>query len=116
MFFDDIVNEIKGKVLYANENVKDYTLACATDMLSELLILGEEGAILITGLCTPQMVSTADIVGIGAIIVVRGKNVPLETIKKAKELEIPLAVTDMTMFTTCGILFENGIRDVNGET
>ncbi len=115
MLFTDIVDRLNAKVLHADEKSRDYVTACATDMLSEILALGTEGSVLVTGLCTPQLMSTADIVGIGAVVVVRGKNVPLDTIKKAKELDIPLAVTNLTMFSACGVLFESGMRDINGE-
>lgn len=112
MLFGEIVKMVDGKILY-QQNEKEFTNACATDMLSELLAVGKEKAILLTGLCTPQMINTADIVGIGAVIVVRGKNIPFATIKRAQELDIPLAVTSLTMFSTCGRLFCNGLKDVN---
>ncbi len=116
MLFSEMVKKLKGKMLWSPENKKmnEYSTVCATDMLSELLAIGKEKIVLLTGLCTPQMMNTADIVGIGAVIIVRGKNVPLSTVKKAQEFGIPLAVTNLTMFSACGVLFCNNLKDVNG--
>jgi hypothetical protein len=116
VLFSEMVKKLNGKILWNPESKKmnEYSTVCATDMLSELLAIGKDGTVLLTGLCTPQMMNTADIVGIGAVIIVRGKNVPLSTIKKAQELEIPVAVTNLTMFSTCGILFCSDLKDVNG--
>jgi len=36
----------------------------------------------------------------------------VETVTLAKQKEIPLIVTKMTMFETCGILYTNGLRAV----
>ena len=46
------------------------------------------------------MANTADIVGVGAIIIVRGKNVPEATVNVAKKMRIPLAVTDLLQVPT----------------
>jgi predicted transcriptional regulator len=53
---------------------------------------------------------TADIVDLAAILFVRGKRPVKEVIKLAKETNIPLIITDFTMFETCGKLFELGLK------
>lgn len=114
MTFSKILEIINGKKLWDFEERK-YSVAGATDMLSELLAFGKDEMVLITGLCTPQMVNTADIVGVGAIIIVRGKDVPRVTVNAAKEMGIPLVVTDLTMYTVCGRLFCTGLNDIYGK-
>ncbi len=114
MTFSEILEIINGKKLWDFEE-HEYAVAGATDMLSELLAFGKDEMVLITGLCTPQMVNTVDIVGVGAVIIVRGKDVPKATVNAAKEMGIPLAVTNLTMYTVCGRLFCAGLKDIHGK-
>ena len=43
---------------------------------------------------------------------VRGKKPEDGTVSLAKQKDIPLFVTKLTMFETCGILYMNGLRGV----
>lgn len=113
MLLSEVIKAVSAEKLWDFEDM-DCEIAGATDMFSELLAIGKEGMILITGLCNPQLINTADIVGVGAIIIARGKKVPEETVKEAKELGIPIAVCDLTMYSACGKLFVSGLGDVNG--
>ncbi len=113
MFLSEIAKLIDGKKLWDFED-HDYKIAGASDMLSELLALAKENMILITGLCTPQMVRTADIVAVGAIVIVRGRQVPEVTVQIAKDMRIPMILTELTMYATCGKLFCAGLEDIYG--
>lgn len=113
MLLSEVIKAVSAEKLWDFEDM-DCEIAGATDMFSELLAIGIEKMILITGLCNPQLINTADIVGVGAIIIARGKKVPEETVKEAKELGIPIAVCDLTMYSVCGKLFMAGLSDVNG--
>jgi serine kinase of HPr protein (carbohydrate metabolism regulator) len=46
---------------------------------------------------------------IAAIILVRGKKPPIETINLAKEFKIPLLTTKYILFQTAGRLYTKGI-------
>ena len=65
---------------------------------------------LLTGLTNPQIIRTADILEIAAIIIVRGKKPSLETIHLAKEVNLPILSTKYILFETAGRLYEKGIR------
>jgi len=113
VLLSEIVNLIDGEKLWEFED-GDYQVVGASDMLSELLAFAKEGMVFITGLCTPQMVKTADIVGVGAIVIVRRRQVPNQTVQAAKNMGIPLVLTSLTMYVVCGKLFCAGLEDVNG--
>ncbi|MGC8612513.1 MAG: hypothetical protein ACP5F2_08015 [Athalassotoga sp.] len=113
MLLSDITEIINGKKLWDFED-KDCTICGATDMVSELLSVGKDGMVLVTGLATLQMLKAADIVGVGGIIIVRGKEIMPEFINAAKSYRIPLISTKFVMFTTCGLLFCAGLKDING--
>ena len=77
----------------------------ASDLMSDVLTQGHEGALLITGLVNAQAIRTADVVDLGAIVFVRGKKPSAETIEMAQHSNIPLLATKLTMFETCGRLY-----------
>uniref|UniRef100_A0A7V3RFD1 DRTGG domain-containing protein n=1 Tax=Mesoaciditoga lauensis TaxID=1495039 RepID=A0A7V3RFD1_9BACT len=113
MLLSEITRIVEGKALW-NFDDKDCDVCGATDMLSELLAVGRDGMLLISGMATSQLIKTADIVGVGGILIVRGKNIPEEMIELAKKYDIPLISTKLVMFTACGRLFCSGLSDING--
>lgn len=81
----------------------------AADMMSEVLAYSHEHAVLLTGLITPQVVRTAQMMDLSGVVFVRGKIPQEDTVTLAKELEIPLLVTKDLLYTACGKLYEKGI-------
>ncbi|MCK4535239.1 MAG: hypothetical protein KAT81_06860, partial [Syntrophobacterales bacterium] len=77
--------------------------------MSDVLAFAKPGSIMITGLTNPQIVRIANIVDNSAIIIVRGKTPPDETVRLAEELGIPLLSTRYILFETSGKLYANGI-------
>ncbi|RAK07772.1 hypothetical protein C8C77_11117 [Halanaerobium saccharolyticum] len=83
--------------------------ACGADLMSDVLAFSNEKTLLLTGLTNPQVVRTAEMVGIKVIIFVRGKEPQIETISLANQLNIFLYSTDKPLFEACGLLYKNGI-------
>jgi len=88
---------------------REITTGCGADLMSDVLAFTKDGALLLTGLTNPQVVRTADVGGIAAVIFVRGKLPSPEAAEMAKSLEIPLFTTRFTLFEACGILFSRGL-------
>lgn len=84
-------------------------MACGADLMSDVLAFTHTGTLLMTGLTNPQVVRTAEMAGIAAIVFVRGKLPPPETIALAAEKGIPLLASKYTMYETCGRLFQLGL-------
>ena len=84
----------------------------SADLMSDVLGRSHANGILVTGLTNPQAVRTADIADIKAVCVVRGKLPEADTVALAKQKEIPLFMTKLTMFETCGILYMKGLKGV----
>jgi len=82
---------------------------CGADLMSDVLAYSRPGSLLMTGLIHPQVVRTAEMAGIAAIMFVRAKQPPPETIALADEIGLPLLATRFTMFDACGRLFEAGL-------
>ena len=73
----EIISILEG-MLISNEVDLDMEVGCAgaADLMSDVLAFSEPGSVLLTGLCNPQVVRTAEMADIAAIIFVRGKYPP----------------------------------------
>jgi predicted transcriptional regulator len=112
-----LIQLIHGSVLTDQELAdKEVAGAMGADLMSDVLASIQPEAALLTGLCNPQVVRTAQIADIRAIVFVRGKNPAKETIKLANEEQIPLITTTLGLFEACGILFNAGLESLENET
>jgi len=106
----DVLNVIEGKVISKNADLDmEVQMGCGADLMSDVLAFTHEGTLLMSGLTNPQVVRTAEMAGIKAIVFVRGKVPPPETIALAEEKGIPLLASKYTMFETCGRLYKAGL-------
>ena len=84
--------------------------ACGSDMMSDVLAYVKDQAVLLTGLCNPQVVRTATMMDMRCIVFVRGKLPSEDVVELAKDSGIVVLATPMRMYTACGILYENGLH------
>jgi predicted transcriptional regulator len=82
------------------------------DLMSDVLASIQPEAVLFTGLCNPQVVRTAQMADVAAIVLVRGKRPPAETVRLANEEDLPLISTPYGMFEVCGRLHEAGLASL----
>ena len=110
----EIIKLLHADVLVGDGLVDEIEVDCcfSADLMSDVLGRTHANGILITGLTNPQAIRTADIAEIRAVCVVRGKQPEADTLALAKQKDIPLFVTKLTMFEACGILYMNGLRGV----
>jgi len=83
--------------------------AFGADLMSDVLAFADSGCLLLTGLTNPQVIRTADVLDIAAIILVRGKRPPPETLRAAADKNIPVLSTKYILFESAGRLYEKGI-------
>lgn len=86
--------------------------ANASDLMSDLLAFAKPGALLLTGLTHNNVIRTCEITEIRAVIFVRNKEPSEDTIKLARNCNVPLFTTELTKFEACGILYSKGIKGV----
>jgi predicted transcriptional regulator len=115
----DIVEVTEAQVFSPQTDLdREVIHAFASDLMSDVLCYDVTRGLLITGLNNPQMLRTADMADVAAILLVRGKEPHAETIQLSHELGIPLIGTKSIMFEACGRLYEAGLpacRWHNGE-
>ncbi len=103
----DILN---AEVLFGDDLLPmEIKTVFSSDLMSDVLTFIKPGSLLLTGLTNPQVVRTAEMSDIILICFVCGKRPQKETIILAKEKNIPILVTDLSMYESCGRLFEKGL-------
>jgi predicted transcriptional regulator len=114
----DIANVLEAKTLCCEEQLASLEIdgAFASDLMSDVLAFCAPGAFLITGLTNIQIVRTAQMLDIPAVLFVRGK-CPLEdTISLARDAGIPLVRSSHNMFHTCGLLYAMGVKPTSANS
>ena len=84
--------------------------ACGSDLMSDVLAFVDDQALLLTGLINPQVVRTASMMDMKAIIFVRGKTPGEDILELAEECDISILSTEKPMYVSSGILYSNGLH------
>ncbi len=106
------VKELLNAKVLAGSSLLDQEIltACGADMMSDVLAFSKDHSVLLTGLCNPQVIRTAEMLDISCIVFVRGKCPDQMMINMAEDREILIMTTECLMFPACGILYKEGIR------
>lgn len=106
----ELLDILDGSLLVnSHSDDTEFPVGGAADLMSDVLAFGMDGMVLMTGLTNPQVVRTAEMAGVGAIVFVRDKKPPPETLALARESGITVLSTGYTMFEACGRLYHAGL-------
>lgn len=106
----EVKDILEAEVIVGEENMDlEVKTAFGADLMSDVLAFAKAGSLLLTGLTNTQVIRTANVLDIAAIILVRGKKPSSETIALARELKIPILATKYILFETAGRLYMKGI-------
>lgn len=108
----EVSSAIDGIVLYGEEllDKTEIEYAYGADLMSDVLAFARPGSLLLTGLTNVQIIRTSQMLDIPAVIFVRGKKPREETIALAESLKMPILLSYKSMFETCGLLYEVGLK------
>ena len=110
MKIQQIAELLDAKILCGADRVDGVVKsACGCDMMSDVLAFVKDQAVLLTGLCNPQVVRTAEMMDMKCIVFVRGKIPPESVIELADEAGLVVLSTDERMYVACGKLYSNGL-------
>jgi len=116
MKLDLIIDITRGKVLNpqvsTNREVKG---GCGADLMSDVLASIQPDAILLTGLTNLQVIRTAQMADVRAIILVRGKKAQPEMLELATQENIPVISSPYGMFELCGRLHKAGLPSLESQ-
>jgi predicted transcriptional regulator len=102
---------LEAKVLCCGEIIGEVEVknACGADLLSDVLAFTKEHTLLLTGMTNLQVIRTAEISDLNGVVFVRGKMPRQDVLQAAEERNIPVLLTDHTMYEACGRLYKNGL-------
>ncbi len=110
MKLEDIKDILEAEVLWGNSYLdREVKMAYGSDLLSDVLAFAQQNILLITGLINPQVIRTAEMVDVSAVCFVRGKKPDDSTVALAREKEIPIFRTKLTLYESCGRLYSKGL-------
>lgn len=110
MTLQEIKEILDAQVIVAPQDFRmNIKMACGCDLMSDVLAFTKEESLLLTGLTNLQVVRTAEMANIKALVFVRGKEPDRETIALAMAKNIPVLVTDLPMYEACGRLYQHGL-------
>ena len=102
------VKDLLDAKVYAGEDMLDTEVKEACGM-SDVLAFVKDEALLLTGLQNLQVLRTAEMMDIQAVVFVRGKVPAQELIDFANGHGMVIMTTELPMFVSCGILYSDGL-------
>ncbi len=106
----DVQATLGARVLTGEEFLdREVRSACGSDMMSDVLAFSKDHSVLLTGLCNPQVIRTAEMLDIVCLVFVRGKKPDDTIVQMAKDRDIIVMETGHRMFSSCGMLYKAGL-------
>jgi predicted transcriptional regulator len=111
----EICDILDAKIIVGDDQMDNVIIGGgAADLMEDVLAAAAKGCVLLTGVTTEDVLQTAKIALVGAVVLVRGKKPPEKMIRLARQYGIPLLSTQYSLFVACGRLYMNGIRGLDG--
>ena len=115
MKISTIKDLLDAKVLAGEDKLdKEAFSAFGCDLMSDVLAYVNDQAVLLSGLVNPQVIRTALMMDMICIIFVRSKMPTDDMLELARENGIVVLATDKTLYTSCGLLYSNGLTGSRG--
>ena len=110
MTLKEIVDKLGATVgLGADKLDREEEYCFASDLMSDVLTL-KDTPVLVTGLCTVQTIRTCDMANLEVVIFVRNKRPTEDMIELAEDNDMVLICSTYSMFKTCGLLWDLGMK------
>ena len=111
MTIAEAVKILEGQ-FFCGEDKADIEIgsACGADLMSDVMAFVKDRVVLLTGLVNPQVIRTAELLDIRCIVFVRGKTPNRDMIEMAEQSDIILGGTKLSMYISCGKLYEAGLK------
>ncbi len=91
---------------------EEHESAFASDLMSDVLTLGDYNPVILTGLCNMQTIRTCEMGNLDIIVLVRRKKATEEMIEEAEDEGMVVMECDYSMFKACGLLYQAGMQPI----
>ena len=107
----DVKDILGARVLVGEDHLEvEVRSACGSDMMSDVLAFSKDHSVLLTGLCNPQVIRTAEMLDIVCLVFVRGKKPDDAMLELERERNLIVMATGHRMFAACGMLYSAGLH------
>ena len=101
----DVREAVNGVALWCPDESPAVTGVVAADLMSDVLVDARSGCVLVTGLVNVQVIRTAAIADLAAVVFARGKAVPADVLDLARQMKVPVFASDESLFEAAGRLY-----------
>lgn len=101
---------LEGQVICGADQLDEMVgSACGCDLMSDVLAFTRPGSVLLTGLTNSQVVRTAEMMDLKAIVFVRSKRPDAGTLQLAESMNLVLMLSPYPLYESCGRLYAAGL-------
>lgn len=108
MNIKELIEQVELKMLTNHEN-QDIDGVFVSDMMSDVMTHAQAGDLWITVQTHKNVISTANLMDVSAVVITHGKTVPDETIELASKFQVTLLHTNMNTYSLIAKLIEGGL-------
>ena len=110
------IKEILNAEVLTGAELLDESVSGAggADLMAEVLSAVAKGGALLTGLTTEHVLRTAKVAEVAVVVFVRGKKPDTPVLELAESFNMPVLLTEYSLFVASGRLYMNGLRGLDG--
>lgn len=113
MKLSEIANILDAEILCGEDRLDiDMDSAFSSDLMSDVLAYVNKKTLLLTGLTNAQVIRTAEMIDMSAVVFVRNKKPSSDIIKLACDNNIVVMCTGHTLYTASGLLYNSGLLGI----
>jgi hypothetical protein len=101
----DVRAAVNGVALWCPDDSPAVSGVVAADLMSDVLVDARPGHVLVTGLVNVQVIRTAAIADLAAVVFARGKAVPADIVDLARQMNVPVFASHDSLFEAAGRLY-----------
>ena len=111
----EVQEALEAEVLTGQDRL-DRTVVGAggADIMAAFLAAATKDAVILTGSTGDEVIRTAKVAEVAAVVFVRGNKPDDSAIELARSYDLPTMVTKHSLFVASGKLYMNGLRGLDG--
>ena len=115
MKLSEVRDILNATVLVGEEQMERIVVgAGSADLIEDVLAAVAKDALLMTGVISEEIIRTSKVIGVSAVVFVRGKRPTRSMLALAETNELPVLLTRESLFVASGRLYMNGMRGLDG--
>jgi len=115
MKISEVRDILKATILTGNDRLERTVIgAGGADIMDAFLAAATKDAVILTGMTGDDVIRTAKVADVGAVVFVRGKKPHDSALELARSYKLPTMVTSYSLFVASGKLYMNGLRGLDG--